>query len=199
MAFTRVNPSGWSTGDRLTATQANDLDTNVSRTIDRRTTGLDIDSRTGVIRHYANGYASSSSASVFGNSWATPSASVMTLFFPLDSPHGATITAVSGWYTAAGAHGAMPATMPIVRLTRFIGSSGATTTVASQTDTTATTGPFETRHEIALTGLSYVVDRTTETPLVLFFSEGGANAVSGALMGGIIKVTYTIAAIDPAQ
>lgn len=46
MAFTRVNPSSWSVGDLLLSSQANQLDINVSKALDKSTAG---DTLSGVI------------------------------------------------------------------------------------------------------------------------------------------------------
>jgi hypothetical protein len=198
MSFARVNPAGWALDEVLTSAQMNSLDTNVSNALDKRVTGLDIDSRTGVARYTPFGTIASSNLTFQGTGYFETSAtSQQTLTYPVIAPDGATITSVTVWYTGALGHAGLPAGMPTLSLRTVVLSTGAIAAIGTQSDTSGTTGALETYHAITLSGLSHVVERGTTVSFLRLLTESGANSVSGATISPVGLITMTLASIDP--
>jgi hypothetical protein len=195
MSFTRANPSGWSNGQVLTATQANDIDTNVSHALDKRTTGGQIDTRTGVVR-YAFGAAASSGVALGSSGFVTSAATVQTIWYPILGPHGATVTAVTVYYDGAPAHAALPVEMPVISVQTEVVSSGSVVQIGAQVDTSANTTAFQARHAVTLSGLSHVLNRATTLSYVRLTTEWDTNALSGAIISPVALVTYTVSEVD---
>jgi len=202
VSFTRVKPAGWATGERLTSTQMNSLDTNVSNAIDKRSPGLEIDSRSvtrwmpslGVpVLPETNWTAAS------GYEWKTAVNTQAYIRFPLDVPHGATITAIGVYVVGGAGHAALPASMPA--FTTYYSDTvtpfASNTINVGTTDTSGTTTAFQTFHAITASGLSHVVDRTQYAYMLVLGTESGANALSGFQVRGVF-VTFTTTRIDEA-
>lgn len=123
------------------------------------------------------------------------------IVFHISPPVGATLKTVTlyidGDGTTAGAgHGALPANMPIVRLASYVNSTGTESTIASQADTAANVGAYETYHAITLSGLSTVVASGTSYSVVLV-GETGANAANDCLVVYAGEYTYEATDIRP--
>ncbi len=79
----------------------------------------------------------------------------------IDLPHGGSLTAMTVTIDPANV-GALPATMPKVTVLR-IEASGASTDIGNQTDTSADATIFSAVHEIAVTGMTEIIDTTRYT------------------------------------
>lgn len=181
MSFTRVNPGGWVEGDTITPTQINDLDTDHANAVDKRTTGLQIDSReVGRASHLPPVALTPADCGITGVQAVTTVNTATTLHWPFKPPHGSTLTAVSVHITGAAGHGGMPATKPSLQVNR-VTRAGVHSTISGPTsDTSASTGAYEIDHTINITGLSEVIDNSTYRYVAVISTEAGANALSGA-------------------
>lgn len=243
MTFSRVNPSGWSDGQLLTASQMNDLDSDHADAIDGAAGGTYSPSSaitisgsgltvagaltasgasnypalsptrtlTGIISMAPIDNALSGAAPAWGQTlsigatfrgWIQNSVTgPHEIVFHISPPVGATLKTVTlyvdGDGTTAGAgHGALPANMPVVRLVSYANSTGTESTIASQTDTAANVGAYETYHAITLSGLSTVVASGTSYSVVLV-GETGANAANDCLVVYAGEYTYEATDIRP--
>jgi hypothetical protein len=117
------------------------------------------------------------------------------LMIPIRVPDGATVTAVRV-YIDPPAHGGSwpPQNAPTLELRR-IALPGTVASEGTATDSLAVQGTYEAVHEIALTGLSVVMDRSTMSLLLLLTGENGTDAVTGTVFYGA-SVTYTIDEMD---
>ncbi len=79
----------------------------------------------------------------------------------IDLPHGGSLTAMTVTIDPANV-GVLPGTMPKVTVLR-IEASGASTDIGNQTDTSADFTAFSAVHEIAVTGMTEVIDTTLYT------------------------------------
>lgn len=113
---------------------------------------------------------------------------------PIRVPHGAVLTAVSVRVAAVGGHGGLPGTMPRIFVTRH-NDTGAHTSLGNQIDTSASTGTYQTAHDITLSGLSETIDRTLYRYSARLTGEAGANFIAG-LRAVYVSCTYTITAYD---
>jgi hypothetical protein len=101
------------------------------------------------------------------------------IYVPLDLPHGATLTSVVVYLHPAGAHGALPANMPKIRVSR-VGIGGTETVIGAETaDGSALVVTYEAAHAISVSGLSEVIDRSASRYLVRLQAESGANFIAG--------------------
>ncbi len=106
-----------------------------------------------------------------------------------DLPHGVTITGCKVTIEPAATHGAMPATKPTLRLRRYA-SDSSFTDVGSLADPLTSTTPYETVHEISITGLTHVVDRSKAYELQVV-NEGSTNSQSGLKVHSF-ELTYEL-------
>lgn len=98
----------------------------------------------------------------------------------LDVPPGATITAIYARVDPAGAHGALPGTLPSLNVQEHDPSDGTSSAIANISDSSGSVGVYEAAHDISATGLSH----TTSTGTVVYafaYGEKGANEVAGLL------------------
>lgn len=117
------------------------------------------------------------------------------VFFPLDVPHGATLTAVSIAVDPDSSHGTMTGvTRPTLEVLK-VDSAGAETLVGTQLDTNVLLAAYEAAHTIAVSGLSETINRSTYTYVAVLRGEDGANFKEG-LVAGPVSVTFTTAALD---
>lgn len=114
--------------------------------------------------------------------------------FPIDPPHGSTITAVSAFTTPASGHGGLPAGMPYIMLWRDNAPALSGATMVSATDASATVSAYQASHVISAS-TSTVVDKTTYRYAIYVWSESGANALSGAYFPGV-AYTVSLSALD---
>lgn len=103
------------------------------------------------------------------------------IYLELTHPKEVTLTELSVTVCGASGHGALPGTMPMLKLYRQDpGSSGAPTLVDSQVDTAASTGAYEVPHSITLSGLSETLTHDGGSKFyVELDGEGGANSAVG--------------------
>ncbi len=184
MSFTRVNPGGWVTNDVISDTQINTLDTDHANAVDKRTTGLQIDSRS-VTRNtpFPPVALTPSDFSITGVQAITTVDTVSTLHWPIKPPNGSTLTSVVVQMTGAAGHAAMPTTKPALSLVKYTRAGVASTISGPTTDGTSSTGTYQADHQISLTGLTEVIDNSTYKYVAVITTEGsgaGQNALSGA-------------------
>lgn len=183
MSFTRVNPGGWALGAQLTSTQMNDLDTNVSNSLDIRAGALDIAARASVQRYSAMSPIPPVPASwtLTGHNAITTVDTVATLYWMIAPPNGSTVTAMFVWLKGAGGHGGLPGTMPTLQAFK-VAHDGTVTVLQSVTDSAASTIAYEAAHTMNAGSLSEVVDNTLYRYGVFLSSEtdAGGNKLAGA-------------------
>lgn len=117
-------------------------------------------------------------------------ASAMRLRFPLHLPDGATLTAFQVLLQGASGHGALPSVMPSVVIRQKAHADGSQTVLATQADTSASTGGYETAH---------VINQTLSTPAAINNSlygygleiahESGTNSIEAGLK--VLTVRWT--------
>lgn len=119
---------------------------------------------------------------------------------PVAVPDGAAIREVKVYYVGGTGHSAFPGgapTMPIVNLLHYDITTGALTSLGTQSDTTATAAAYEsaTPHAITLTGLNHTVRRDIRRYFVEFTAEAGGNFQSGGVIHGM-TVSYDVTYYD---
>ena len=201
MAFSRVNPVGWGTGTRLTHDQMNQLDTNVSKAIDGSVGALEIAARSGLVRTVADQGMPRDivnwTRSNAGNWSCTTLGGGQSLYFKLRLPHGSTLTSLTAYYRGSPGHAALPATMPGLRLDAQNLATGAVTfSLVAVTDSSPNVAAFEAWHTITLSGLSYVISRTTEALYAVVTTEANANAQVGPLVSTSLLATFSMSKLD---
>ncbi len=132
----------------------------------------------------------------WGNSNTTDAGGI---YFMVPPMFGVQITNVVARYHgdgfAAGAHGAVPATLPTVALQRLDtddGGNGNVSTVGTFTDPSATVGAYETLHDIDLSGLTALAGDDF-VYVVRVTGEAGANAIDSR--GVLYRVYLTLAPV----
>lgn len=115
--------------------------------------------------------------------------------FPLALPPGDDILGVSvvlhGTIGSAGSHGALPALMPQIALIS-VDSSGTQTTIATVTDSSASTGAYDANHTVVLTPGSPETVSGSNAYYVLVLGEAGSNSQANSL--GIRSIGVSIVA-----
>lgn len=115
------------------------------------------------------------------------------VYFPLDLPHGATLTAVSIAVDPDTGHFSMPSA-PALEVHK-LAADGTRTMIASKLDPSADLLEYTPAHTITASGLSETINRTTHTYYAVLRGEGGATFVAG-LVAGPVSATFTTTAID---
>lgn len=127
----------------------------------------------------------------FGSNWAQTTTGIITNTPAAGSvgveltrlANGQTLDNVSVRYKGAAGHaafpGGAPAVMPLVTVYK-LNQDGTSTSLGSQSDTSATAGAFEAYHTISAAGLAHVIDLTTYRYEVVIASESGANYIAAA-------------------
>lgn len=118
------------------------------------------------------------------------STNLVSVVVPLPFLAAGTITGFTAFLTPAGAHGALPATLPVIALfSQKLDGSGSGT-IASVTDTSGSVGAYELAHTIVSTGLTETVDGT-EAYFMLFTGEGSTNSLVNLLFhSASLQVTF---------
>jgi len=75
--------------------------------------------------------------------------------------------------------GALPTNMPSIAFKKYNNSTGATTAIASQTDTSANITAYNLRHSITISGLTEVVDAATYVYWMVLTAESAGTAITG--------------------
>lgn len=119
---------------------------------------------------------------------------------PIAVPDGAVIREVKVYFQGGSGHAAFPGgapTMPIVNLLHYDITTGALTSLGTQSDTTTTAIAYEstTPHAITLTGLNHTVRRDVRRYFVEFTAEAGGNFQNGGTIHGV-RVKYDMTYYD---
>jgi hypothetical protein len=112
----------------------------------------------------------------------------------LSLPHGATLTQLEFSVDGAGGHGGVLPTMPVFTF-YSVAATGAQTTIATVTDTSANTGIYEAEHKITSGVLATVIDAAAARYSIRFVGEGGGSYQAGLTINSL-KMTFTVADTD---
>lgn len=105
-------------------------------------------------------------------------------------PHGQTLTAISIWLDPAP-HAALPATPPQFEFQSInVAASTAVTVIATKVDSSVL-ATYVLYHEVAMTGLSTVVNASALAYRILLDGESGANSEVNMQAYGWMKLVYT--------
>ena len=105
-------------------------------------------------------------------------------------PNGQTLTAISLWLDPAP-HAALPATPPQFEFQSInVAASTAVTVIATKVDNSAL-GTYVDYHEVAMTGLSTVINATALAYRILLDGESGADSANNLQAYGWMKLVYT--------
>lgn len=118
----------------------------------------------------------------------------------LEIPHGASVTEVRVTLKGSAGHGALPATMPHLKLYKLAVSGGVATLLGEIDDPSSGTVTYETAHQVILTGggvdfTSFTVDNSAEVYFVVLSNERGANSQIGLSYFGS-EATFTLTRQD---
>jgi hypothetical protein len=126
----------------------------------------------------------------------TDVASARRLFFSLPNINARLVALrayVHGNGSTIGAHGALPATLPVLRLRTFDVDTDTLTSVASATDAPANVAAYETSHSFGITGQNLLLSTPRLNTYLQFEGETGANSVANALMLLALEVELDVA------
>lgn len=105
-------------------------------------------------------------------------------------PNGQVLTGISLWIDPAP-HAFLPATPPQFEFQSVsVASSAVATTIATKADTSSLI-PYQTYHELAMTGLSTTAAAAGAAYRILFTGEGGLNSETNLQVYGWMKLVYT--------
>jgi hypothetical protein len=127
-------------------------------------------------------------ASLAGFDWASAGTVVNSgMLWQLDLPDGATLIEFGCKITSPGSHGPSwpsnaPQNMPTITVYKK-SLTGASSTVATQTDSNASKAAYEAQHTLEKTGVSEVIDNATTSYYLVVTNESGSNAASGVIVG----------------
>jgi hypothetical protein len=121
-------------------------------------------------------------------------ATVENIVFPIEVPQGATITQIRVTIDPANGHGGLPASMPRWELLTET-ATGVATLADSQTDTSANAAAFDANHTIQKTISVGPVNNATTRYTLKFFSEAGANSLTGLRVTSVL-VTFNMTILD---
>lgn len=114
----------------------------------------------------------------------------------IEVPDGATITGLTAYYTPPSGHSGAIGTLVLPQI--FFGkmdTAGTATSIANAHDTSGSFAAYETRHALALTGLTEVVNNATTKYWIEFIPETGANALQHLELE-LATVTFTTSSYD---
>jgi hypothetical protein len=181
MSFARVKVSGWAFGEKLTSAQMNQLDIDHSTSVDAAT--LDLGGTTSTIVRIARetptfddpaNWVTGANSAIDGY-FVTGSPTEQACWWPVDLPHGATLTAVRLVVQGGAGHAALPSTMPQFRIRSVTNGGVAADEVSPVADSSADATAFELVHTIEVTGLSVVISNTTKRYTLVFTAESTAD------------------------
>jgi hypothetical protein len=111
----------------------------------------------------------------------------------LDLPHGAKLKTIAIGFMGKNGHSAFPAgmpdPMPYVDV-RYVDTTSGGASILDASDTSATAGAYEAEHEIVVSGMTHIVDRTARRYHVQVTSEGATHFIAGAQVL-YVKATWT--------
>lgn len=117
----------------------------------------------------------------------------------LDLPNGATLTGIGVGIDPVVGHAALPILLPSIAIFKKAMANNANTAIGAQTfDAPADVTAYELPHSFQITGLSEVIDRTTNRYYAIFQGEGdsgGVNFIANLAFYGC-TATLTITALD---
>jgi len=187
VAFTRVKPSGWAFGEKLTSVQMNTLDIDHSNSVDLVT--LDLGGTVGPISRVCPFLPSTDDSSGPTINWDKQNQNLGYIeaavvgarcYWPLKLPDGATLTAIATLIHPVGGHGALPAVMPSFKVVSIHGSLGtAADEVSLVTDSSANTTAYQLLHAITSGSLSVVINNAAKRYLVYLETEFSTNSIIG--------------------
>lgn len=115
-------------------------------------------------------------------------------------PAGATLTQAvaycAGGLGTGGAHSALPATLPSIRVKSVSLADGSETTLGGNSDASATLAAYDAMHPVSIGSLAKVLDTASQV-FVEFSGETGANSQSNSLVLFGLKVWFTVTALQP--
>lgn len=111
-------------------------------------------------------------------------------------PNGAVLNSVSVTIRGSTFFSALPGTMPVLTVYKINHATGVTTTLGTQTDTSATFGAYQTAHQITAAGLAATIARNVESVWVKVSTESGPNSSSGSLIYRSVSTSVSIANIN---
>jgi hypothetical protein len=123
-------------------------------------------------------WAASADPEIFPYEIAQINTTNETFRYLADVPDGATITSVTVTLDPAGAHGALPASMPKIYLYKFNVNTRTKTLVTTYTDV-ATLPDYENQRIIQTATVSTTRDAAVDVYVVLLEGESGANSLNG--------------------
>jgi hypothetical protein len=183
VSFTKVKPSGWAFGEKLTSAQLNTLDTDHGNSLDIAT--LSLGSTPVSVSRRAPGCPFISQPT----DWDTQNqhlgyieclvANAVSAFWPISLPNGATLTSLGVVLEPTTGHAALPVSMPRFELVSIANDGTVVSEVAFVTDSSASVIAYQTLHTIVSGALSVVINNATKRYLVAFSSEGSTNALAG--------------------
>ena len=111
------------------------------------------------------------------------------LVYPLDLPHGQSLTGVSVTILPAGSHAGLPQFPPQVLLVVKTIATNAVSTIAFKVDPSANPAAYEAIHAVTTPLIGHTIDRTANRYYMRFTGENGTSALAGAK---ILGATYTV-------
>lgn len=188
MAYTKVKPSGWAFGEKLTSAQMNTLDTDHSTAIDPTT--LSLSGTTGTITRICPfaptlddaSFWVVSPASAIAGYISTDAPTEQSCWWPLKVPHGATLQAIRIVIHPAGGHVALPSVMPQFVLKSVSNGGAVVTEVSPVADSSPDVTAYELLHAVEITGLSLAITNSAKRYTLLFTAESASNGVAGCLV-----------------
>jgi hypothetical protein len=185
VAYTKVKPSGWAFGEKLTSAQMNLLDTDHSTAIDPTT--LSLSGTSGTITRICPWaptfddptYWSVSPASANDGYFLTAAPTEQSCWWPLKVPHGATLTAVRIVIQPANSHSALPSIMPLFRLQSVSNGGTVVTELSPVADSAPDVATYELLHAIEITGASIAITNSAKRYTLMFTAEGSVDGASG--------------------
>jgi len=197
MSFTRAKATNWLRGDKITPTEINTIGDNLRDAVDCATLALGTTkSMTRVVVAHPMPKTATEwvESGTYDGKIMTTVNTAARLSYAINIPHGATWTGVTLRLKGKAGHGGLPANMPTLRSVKHVISTDTDTSLDYDTDSSATTGAYETAHDVT-NSFSEVIDSTTGVYTVRIISEFGANALDNMEIHGV-TVTYTMTALD---
>lgn len=113
------------------------------------------------------------------------------LVYPLDLPHGQSLSSVSVTILPNSGHSALPQFPPQALLLRKNVATNTVSTLSFKVDAPANPAAYELIHAVTTPLIAHTIDRTAYRYYLRFSGENGSNALSGGL---ILGASYTVAA-----
>lgn len=133
------------------------------------------------------------SSGAFVNRTASPTSSVQYRGWEIDAPTGSSITSATATFEPASGHANAPAAFPVLTIYKMKFSTGARTSLASQTSGNGTpggaAGPYQVFTSVsAILGTPEIVDRRRYRYFAVLSTETSTDALEGMKVYGAIYV-----------